>query len=401
MAAFVGTKISETKDRYRIPTVTFAVHEWLWGGTAGHAATVRFSDGFGDYTDRLLLLVTPSGDGTYSLDDCGSGLYLPATHKWAQEIGQWLRQRKPARISIETRSSSYTPIQDAEVQLTGNGGTFRAGGGLIPLLRSWSAAFDLLKPLDQRIEMPPGMYRVSTNRANYRVDANNNEVTILPGSCANVRIQLAPVSQVTGRIFSAEGRPIGDNRLFLEGMARSGKGNYRASVMATTSPDGHFRFAGVMPGWYYIVTDVGGLYSASGLLVPKSFYPGVPSWRNAKQVLVEEGKSIEGIEYRLPDLGKLSEVTMQILSEDDVPVEGARVGVRGTCLGTQGRLWGEVVTDRQGRATVGLWSTCDYDLAAALSTFPDWYHSLPIRVSRGAIPSETRMVLRGLQLKKR
>jgi hypothetical protein len=397
MVAFIGTMVGRTTDQYRIPTVTFAVREWLWGSVPSGTAVVRFSDGFSADTGEQLLLVTPRGDGTYGSHVCGGGVQLPARHELAQEIIRWIRQRHAARISVEALSSRYVPIYDAEVELTGSGGTFRAGGGLISTLRSWNESFDLLKHIEDRIEIPPGEYRVSSRTAKYKVPEPNRSVSILPGSCASLRIPLIPKSSISGRVVTAKGEPVGNARFILTGMARSGRRNIKTFDVAKTDRDGKFTFSGVMSGWYYIEPDVEGTYEAYGLSLPKLFYPGVPSWLHAEQLIVEERKSIDSIEYRLPDLGKPVGVSLKLVTEDGVPVVGAEVRSRGSDFRKDNwaNLEGSAISDRNGRVNIKVWPTCEYEIMATLYSASGWKQAEPVRISRG-VPSQPIVVLRAL-----
>jgi hypothetical protein len=270
MVVFIGKQVSLFKDQYGLPTVTFDIQEQLWGPSSTRVATVFFEDGYLESNDPQFLAVTPTGNGHYRHDDCGRGLLLPLHHQWVQEFRRNVTAHRSATVPVAVHSSDgYVPVAGTEVQLSNNG---RVIGG-----RTRGTFALVLEAI------PPGDYQVTATKRNFTQAESQKQVSILPGSCAPLKISMAPVSALSGHIVDSRGEPVRNTSFHLMGKVRpmqnesiydsvgesvrgvffrmmswgrSTPQDYSVYRSVRTDDDGRFFFPGVFPGRYYLVSDI-------------------------------------------------------------------------------------------------------------------------------------------------
>jgi hypothetical protein len=311
LVAFIGTRVAIARAPQKPPVVTFKIQERLFGIGNVDFAKVEFWDGYSDSNEPQLLIVTPTDGGQYWHDDCGSGFLIDLNHEWAREFRRNVAASAPAKVSVAVESwPDVVPIPGVHVQLRGNGRTFEGNS------RRHS-------PLNLGT-VPPGEYEVTATRLHFTLTRpfGPDRLTILPGSCAPLRIFMKSASTISGRVIDARGEPVAHLRVFVEGAPRelssssvydwvvdhvvgafSRKNPDRVSNIAETESDGSFQFTGVYPGWYRLVTDESEINQRDRLPFPKTYYPGVSDWPQATVLFVEEGQSVEKVLFRLPDFG--------------------------------------------------------------------------------------------------
>jgi hypothetical protein len=417
MVVFIGRQVSLFRDQYRLPTVTFEIQEQLWGLSGQRVATVFFADGYRDSVEPQFIAVTPTGNGRYRHDDCGSGILLPIRHPWVQEFRRNVMAHRSARVSVLVHSSyNYIPVAGTYVRLSGNGQVF-------------AGTTHGMLPLDLGM-LPPGDYQCMANRPNFSHEAGNENVSILPGSCTTLRVPMTPISAVSGRIVNFRGEPVRNASFGLKGQVRAvtqhdsiydwagesvrtvlyqmgwrhaGQQDYYASHGATTDNDGRFVFKGIFPGRYYLLSDIGEINEAWKLPLPKTYYPGVHDWRLASTIVVEEGQSVTNILFRLPDFGQKRSVQIQVVSEDGMPVAGAIVQDSGLDPNNEkaANVGMHKTTDVAGRVAFDVWPICDYRLVATLYLPHKWSSSDVFEVPPGTAPVSVRMKLKDLRLRDR
>lgn len=400
MAVFIGKQVSLTYDKHRRPTVTFEVLEPLWGLDGVKKATIFFVDGYGESTAPQFLAVTPGADGRYRHDDCGAGILRPIEHPWVREFKQNVREGREARISLRVVASGHVPVDGATARLAGGGGVFevRTGG-----FRAWMVSrlpASLLSMLET-IGIPPGRYQAAVNRPGFRYDATEPDVSILPGSCAPVRLRMTSESRVSGRVLTSNGRAVVNASFHLMGQARSGRREYSASGRVITDDEGRFTFDDVFPGRYYLVSDLGEVNRTFGRPLPRTYYPGVRDWPQATQLAVPEGGQVSDVIFRLPDFGDARRLEVRVVSEDGAPIRGAVVRDGNIAHAERAASIGEQrITDAMGRVTLDVWANCEYGLSTYFYPPGRVFGSEQAHVPAGSHQMSIVLRLRGLEMRK-
>ncbi len=411
MVVFIGKPVSITPERYGAVTVTFDIQELLWGPPALRSIKVLLDDGYGNKASQPeFFAVKPLQDGRYLENNC-VGLNLPVTHPFVAEFRGAVLARRPASISVKAQWHWYVAVSGTEVQLSGNGGTFQ---GSINDAAGWKIA-----------ALPPGKYKVIATRPNFRQAAPIAETSILPASCADLRILMENYSEVTGRVVDARGEPIRNATFRLSGQGRSlsenrfsiaslrdglfrrlgwikrGGSEYPLYNHTRTDSDGRFVFRDVYPGWYHLSSDISEPNENFKIPLPNTYYPGVYGWLEAKHLVVEEGRSIHDVLFRLPDFGPKRRVVIKVSSEDGVPVSGAIVQDSGldpaNQVATNSGAYN--TTDAAGQVVLSLWPVAAYRLTATLWGHRQSWSGDPLTVEAGQRDVKQTIVLKGLRLK--
>ncbi|MGJ5819980.1 hypothetical protein [Paludibaculum fermentans] len=400
MVAFIGTPVSSGHDQYQRSVVTFQIAERLVGLADAKRATVVFADGYSESKEPRLFLVTPTHDGLYWHDDCGSGLALPLSDPLAKSFRRDVANRAAAKFSVVVKSApGWVTIPGVRVQMRGNG-------------RSYEGLSSRQSPLSFAT-VPSGEYELTLNRPHFLPARASGRLTVLPGSCGTATLFMESASRVSGRLLDFHGEPVAHARIFLKGtpQALGGASMYDWAVERVlelftkrpadfaffdtkTASDGRFEFTGVYPGWYRLVTDLEGVNQSGPALFPETYYPGVSDWPEAAVVVVEEGQSINNITFRLPDFGTKRNVVFRVVDEGGLSVADAKVLDYGY---SRTRLAAVGVTDSSGNATVALWPNAEYTLFAEIH-LPEYrpYFADPILIPAGRIPANRVFVLKGL-----
>ena len=392
LVVFVGKKLSAAKDREGRPAVIYDVQERLWNMPDIKVITVLHG---ADTGEPRLLAVSKAKDGQYWLVantlECGEGFAVPLDHPWARAFRRNIAERTQANVVVEVLSN-YVPVSGAHFYLRGKGGVFeRRTHGAVPL---------------DPIALPPGDYQVTVEAPNFKQVAQQ-AVSILPGSCSNVRTTMDSTSAVSGQLLDERGEPVRHERIFLKGSARvsprndslwdfvvesardafyplHGRENSHTQSWPTTNltytdGDGRFSFKSVYPGRYFLVW--GGTY-----------YPGVPSWQVATPFIVDEGKSLTGVAFRIPSSITKRRAEIQVISEDSVPVSGATVEHEDSDV--------PQTTDGNGRAMFDVWTTAsEYPFDASILLIHERYYGREILHADVSHPGLT-IILKGLRLGK-
>jgi len=411
MVVFIGRPVSAAPERYGAVTVTFDVQELLWGPPALRSIRVLLDDGYGNKSNQPeFFAVKPLEDGRYVEDNC-VGLNLPVTHPFVAEFRRAVVARRPASISVKAQWHWYVAVSGTEVQLSGDGGTFH---GSITDDGGWKIA-----------SLPPGKYKIIASRPNFRQSAPVAEASILPASCADLRIPMENDSEVTGRVVDARGEPIRNATFHLSGQGRSllenrfsiaslrdglfrrlgwikrGGPEYPLYIHTRTDNNGRFAFRDVYPGWYYLSSDSSEPNENFKIPLPNTYYPGVYGWLEAKHIVVEEGQSIRDVLFRLPDFGSKRRVVIKVSSEDGVPVSGAIVQDSGLDPANQvaANSGAHNTTDAAGQVVLSLWPVAAYRLTATLWGHGQSWSGDPLAVEAGQPDVKQTIVLKGLRLK--
>ena len=415
MVVFIGKPVSMVPELYGAVTVTFDVRELLWGPPGLRSIRVLLDDGYSNQSGEAeFFAVKPLRDGRYLEDNC-VGLYLPSAHPFVQQFRHSVAVRQPVSVSVIAQWRFSVPVVGAAMRLHGNGRVFE---GTIHDGHGWEIA-----------ALPRGDYEVTASRANFIQNSPDQRISILPGSRAPVRIVMESDSDVSGRIVDARGEPVSNSTFHLMGQGHTLSESrpvyesvaslrdaflrvigwnhgvspaYPLSNSVRTNSDGRFVFRDVFPGWYYLVTDMSEVNQKLHLPFPKTYYPGVYDWVEAKQLVVVEGQSIHDVLFRLPDFGRKRRLQLQVLSEDGVPVRNAMVQDSGLDPSNEKVANSGVhkATGVDGRVSLNLWPISEYRLSAYFwgANYQSWSGNTEILA--GPSDESRVIVLKGLRLRK-
>ncbi len=136
--------------------------------------------------------------------------------------------------------------------------------------------------------LPATQVTVTAQKPGYFADQDVNGppanwITIGTNS-SGITIKLVPQSAIFGRVTDSVGQPIEHMPLRLTArVIHEGRKRWEPRGMSETDEDGHYRFAGLMPGTYYLAAGpregelqllAAGEKQKSGF--PHLYYPGVP-----------------------------------------------------------------------------------------------------------------------------
>jgi hypothetical protein len=411
MVVFVGKPVSVVKGQYGEAAVKFDIQERLWGLANESLVTVYFGDGYADKGPRFISAIrNPNGD--FWSHPCDGGLSLPLDDPWVAEFRRNLAQRQPATVPVLLRSDpGYVPVAGADIQLRGGGLDFKG--------RTHSGSTVGFK------NVPPGSYIFAAAKKNFTRADSNQPISILPGSCADLMAYVKPTSGVSGQVIDARGAPVGNTELMLDGTADpkvledsivdsmlgsihdtlhrlTGWGRSpwpRSSGSFKTDGDGRF-VANVLPGRYYLLVLPSRIGGYADIPLPAAYYPGVYGWEHATPLIVEEGKILEHVLYRLPDLGDRRRVEIQVVSEDGVPVRGVTLREGGRDgIGKMTSSGFPKTSGADGRVAYNLWSNCDYNFSVEYYPYPQSY-STRFELPAGAVQVNRTVTLPGLHLRR-
>jgi hypothetical protein len=150
-----------------------------------------------------------------------------------------------------------------------------------------------------------------------------------------------PASRIAGRVLAPDGRGLGKVQLELQAERDAGFGHLGPDGWRTSSDDGRFSFEHLLPGAYSIRAT---MHSSDGLTSNVPFAsPSVAS------IVLSEGKSVDGIEIRLLEAGRIRGV---VRGADAWLAPQARVHVRDES-GHLLTAFHNCTTDSQGRFELG------------------------------------------------
>lgn len=240
-----------------------------------------------------------------------------------------------------TRGYRTRPMRDVRVLitrgdldlelLTDRAGAFVATG--LDAGAYWVALLDL-----------PGRFRVEVDRA---------PVELRDGrGCAEINAHVYPDGRVLGRVIDSTGKPVRGLTVDLTVRTDSDRASSRGSpdrLQAVTGDDGSYELTEVPPGRF--VVGINTLEYGTTSRDARVFYPGVLRPADAALVDVPAGARVKLQDFVVPESVRFVEIAGVIVDTSRVPVEGARVYLRGS-RERDFILTAPVVTDLNGRFTI-------------------------------------------------
>jgi hypothetical protein len=158
-------------------------------------------------------------------------------------------------------------------------------------------------------DVQPGAYVVSADRQGFMSDVDGAPGAPPPGlkveagqSVTDVKIKLAPLGVITGRVLDDDGDPVRGAR--VEAMAytyQGGKKELRSVAQASANDKGEFRLFGVDPGTFYLRAS--GHNRSRGIPTLGSFaptyFPSTTDAAHAAPIDVSSGAQLRGFDMRL------------------------------------------------------------------------------------------------------
>ncbi len=154
-------------------------------------------------------------------------------------------------------------------------------------------------------DMPPGQVVLTAQKPGYFSEMDSggyslHPIEIGPNSGAQL-VKLVPQAAIYGRVLDASGQPIERIPVRLTGRSlREGRRQWEQRGMFETDEDGHFRFANLNPGTYYLAVgpaDPEGRILAAGEKpttgFPHLYFPGVPDLASAAPIQLSAGQQMQ------------------------------------------------------------------------------------------------------------
>lgn len=229
-------------------------------------------------------------------------------------------------------------------------------------------------------DLQPGMYRFAPASDHYALDSGStsrDEIAVLAGSCAVWPVFVRGDAVVSGVVRDSKDRPVGSMSLSMELTPEPNPNRSRPYIFATTDDNGAFRFEGAPPGKYYLV---------SNSHVARTYYPGTSDKTDAIPFVVEPGKSVENLRFRLPDFGSSREIRICVVDEDNQPVPSAKIENKSSIQrdgSDRANLTWDLVTDSTGCVGTQGYAQVSYSIRASI--LPPGASSEKLRVSRPTI----------------
>jgi hypothetical protein len=144
--------------------------------------------------------------------------------------------------------------------------------------------------------LKPGKYTVEPVFPKYYISRpSKTEVIISDRGCTNVAFEAKLDGRITGRAFDVNNRPV-SLMLILESTDPLSKSSHILGH-SYEYKNGKFEITGIPPGSYYLFYK---LYSEDWKNDQKYYYPGVRKPEEAKEIKVELGQQLEGIDFQVP-----------------------------------------------------------------------------------------------------
>jgi len=482
MVAFVGRPLSSTASGPRKSigrSTLFRIEERLWGelpaaGAGGGLDLITIQDYYfdkaRDFERSWFVLAgrrreqqpqqarstsTGGGSFTYFVDFscCSYGLVEPTDHPWAKEFRSFAAQRKRAALRVEIHSN-YVPLAGVRLRLAGKGNSAVSSSSSHSTF-FWEGISSHWAPMN--VSVPPGEYTLGIEKPHFTLPEANRQISILPGACGNVRVELVPTTFISGTITDSRGGPPPHpQQQQQEGLdyLLTGEVRMEESLWDTALAAARGSLFRLMSGWgtgssgasglpprknvhYWLTPDENGRFHAQVLPgryrlsamsrdshdyvfpppIPKTYFPGVLEPARATEIVVRAGGSggggdapqsggaLRDIEFRLPEYRGTRRVEVELVREvDRSPVSGEVVAYTGRLPSTKGREfritgWTQKLTDSRGRATFEVWEFLDYDLhihgvAAVAGPGDDEERRLRPEIPAGMGPVSRRFVIR-------
>ena len=180
---------------------------------------------------------------------------------------------------------------------------------------------------------------------------NEEEFTLEDGKQLEIPLMIEADTLISGRLLSADGRPMGDIRVSVIAVDRQ-MSRYDIGILDDrTNPNGEFEIDALPAGQYVLAANVKEAFQFSNANYDTVYYPGVRSRERAAIINVEMGKPVTGLSLRMFARKPSVEVKGIVKYSDGVPAVGALVSFSSEDRGS-GSVIAQSYTDETGNFTL-------------------------------------------------
>jgi hypothetical protein len=210
-------------------------------------------------------------------------------------------------------------------------------------------------------QLPPGAYTLMLSVPAGILTQQMRTVTLAPKSCAQVNWMLSNDSHISGTITDITGKPVANVEVTLVA-PYPGSASFAELDTSVTTDEGHYNFAKVPRGDYYIALHPFGPNANSPYL--PLFYPASSTLAGAQPVHIETASNIENINLTESDPLTRATVYVSVMRQDGAPV----IEVRLLAIDVAGEHQAMVArADGNGLAAIQLYVGRQYSLVASTS----------------------------------
>lgn len=370
-AVFVGRVESieplAGRSLFRRRVVTFTVVEPLKGAVTGTRVALRTGYGRGDcgYPFRkgleYVVYAASGGNGELETSICSRTRpvgradadleYARGVRSGFTSQGRIAGMLRLVRDSLRSaRAGTPKPLGGIPVLLERDGRAYRT-----VTANDGTFAFEGLDAgtYTARLELP----------AQYYADAFPRSVVLRDArSCAEVDAVAHYDGRVAGRVVNGRGRAIAGLTLDLTLREGIDEPFGPRRLRAVTRGDGTYEFPRVPPGSFVVGINTQAR-ADGGFTEPRVLHPGTERLADATTVMVGGGDRVRLTDFKLPGDVVYVQIDGVVLDPDGVPVEGARVYMKGPADGDH-ILTEPSITDGSGRFVIAALDGRDYQLFA-------------------------------------
>lgn len=231
------------------------------------------------------------------------------------------------------------------------------------------------------------------------------EITIADRGCATVNYYVTDNGRISGRVFDAEGQPVGKVLVTLiEAADYEIERDY--SRLERTDEEGHYSFAGVPPGRYLLAMNLTRFPQADDPTngFPRSYYPGVVDPAQATVISLDAGKKLTDRNLSLLPRLTPRAIHVTVLWSDGKPVARAGVSFRDVTRYDSGSNYGGNA-DEQGRFTINAYEGQTFVIEARSDRpyvgdsrqFQPMERTAPVRVTVGGQAEQVKVIITRLR----
>ena len=215
--------------------------------------------------------------------------------------------------------------------------------------------------------LPAGRYQLGATLPNYvKVGPRDIDFRLTGKGCFELSLFLQANGQITGRVYTAEGKPVPNQDVELA----DAEGNGLAELHAETDDEGLYHFSGVRPGQFVIGVNLSGVPNAKSPYV-RTYLPNAQKRQNASIVHLGKGEIVAGQDIYLAQRTATRDVEGVVLWPDGKPAANATISLSYPDYpwhmdskpgpDSQGRFSVQVLTDLrtilfvQGKSATGAW----------------------------------------------